>query len=180
MAKLFLPDNTVLVNFALIHRMDLLTELINGRGAWCISVANECHNSANAVSNLSDMTQAPAIFGTPLHPDQAERIDTRTLRDNIASPGDAATKHLGEAETVAIISRRQIDGLFLTDDRDAQALAAHNGIATVTTWDLLRLAYRVGKITEPVLAGYLRTLTAENRGRPPGVNNQASFKAWLQ
>lgn len=179
MAKLFLPDNTVLVNFALIHRMDLLGELINGRGTWCISVANECQKSANAVSNLADMTQAPSIFGTPLHPDQVELIDTRTLRDSIASPGDAATKHLGEAETVAIISRRQIDGLFLTDDGDAQALAAHHGIAVVTTWDLLRLAYRVGKITQPVLAGYLRTLAAENRGRPPGVNDQTAFQAWL-
>jgi len=28
------PDNTVLTNFALINRMDLLRRLANGKGRW--------------------------------------------------------------------------------------------------------------------------------------------------
>jgi hypothetical protein len=179
LAKLFLPDNTVLVNFALIHRMDLLGELVRSQGAWCVSVARECHNSTAIDPKYSDMAQAAAIFGQPLLPDNAERVDTQTLRVSMASPGEPATKHLGEAETVAIISRRRLDGFFLTDDRDAQRLAGHQGIPVVTTWDLLRLAYRTNKITEPVLAGYLRTLKAERRGQPLGVTDQRSFQAWL-
>lgn len=180
MAKLFLPDNTVLVNFALIHRMDLLGELIKSQGAWCLSVARECQRSAAVDPKYSDMTQAANIFGQPLFPDNAELVDTQTLRDSMASPGDPATQHLGEAETVAIMSRRRIDGYFLTDDRDAQALAAHNGIRVVTTWDLLRLAYRTNKLTQPVLAGYLSTLKGEHRGQPPGVVDSRSFHAWLR
>jgi len=46
----------------------------------------------------------------------------------MASPGEPATKHLREAETVAIMSRRRIDGFLFTDDRDAQALADHHGV----------------------------------------------------
>lgn len=179
MAKLFLPDNTVLVNFALIHRMDLLGELIKTQGCWCISVARECRNSAAVDPKYADMAQASAIFGTPLVPDQAEHVEIRTLRETMASPGEPATKHLGEAETVAIMSRRHIDGFFLTDDRDAQALATHHGIPVVTTWDLLRLAHRINKLSQPVLAGYLRALRAERRGQPPGVTDQRSFLAWL-
>lgn len=45
MAKLFLPDNTVLINFAIIGRMDLLAELLNGQGSWCLSISRECANS---------------------------------------------------------------------------------------------------------------------------------------
>jgi hypothetical protein len=108
-AKLFLPDNTVLVNFALIHRMDLLGELIKSQGCWCISVARECQNSASVDPKYSDMTQAATIFGTPLLPSQAVLVDTRTLRDSMASPGDPATKHLGEAdaETEALVEHAE-------------------------------------------------------------------------
>lgn len=176
MAKLFLPDNTVLINFAIIRRMDLLAELLNGRGCWCLTIARECQNSADF---HPDLDQAPAIFGTPLAPDRTEYEDTRLLRDAMASPGDPTTKHLGEAETVAIISRRNIDGFFLTDDRDAKALATRHNIQVVTTWDLLRLAHRTGKVTTPVLSGYLRTLKSNNRGTPPGVTHPDQLDGWL-
>jgi hypothetical protein len=40
------PDNTALINFALINRMDLLGRLANGNGRWCATVATECEESA--------------------------------------------------------------------------------------------------------------------------------------
>lgn len=176
MAKIFLPDNTVLINFAIIRRMDLLAELLNGQGSWCISIARECQKSQ---TYYPDLVLANAIFGAPLTPDRVEYEDTRTLRDSMASPGDPNTKHLGEAETIAIISRRRIDGFFLTDDRDAKALAARHSIAAVSTWDLLRLAHNTGKVTKPVLTGYLRTLISLQRGNPPGVANPDQLDNWL-
>lgn len=42
MTVLTVPDNTVLINFALINRMDLLSRLANGNGRWCATVATEC------------------------------------------------------------------------------------------------------------------------------------------
>lgn len=46
MTDVLFPDNTVLISFALINRMDLLRRLANGKGRWCASVASECRNSA--------------------------------------------------------------------------------------------------------------------------------------
>jgi len=43
---LIFPDNTVLINFALINRMDLLGRLANGNGRWCATIAAECAESA--------------------------------------------------------------------------------------------------------------------------------------
>jgi predicted nucleic acid-binding protein len=178
-ATLFLPDNTVLVNFALIHRMDLLGDLLANKGSWCLSVARECARSAAADPKFADMNDAATIFGTPLVPDRAELVDTQTLRVSMAAPGEPVTQHLGEAETVAIISRRRIDGCFLTDDRGARTLAVHHGITVVSTWDLLRVAHRANKVSKPVLDGYLKTLKSEGRGQPPGVVDEASFASWL-
>jgi hypothetical protein len=118
-------------------------------------------------NNIRHTAECGQTKRTPLHPDQAEHVDAQTLRTSMAALGDPITKNLCEAETVAIMTRRRIDGLFLTDDRDAQPLAQQLGITAVTTWDLLRLAYRTNKTTKPVLAGYLRTLTAKT-GTPTG------------
>lgn len=176
MPKLFLPDNTVLINFAIIRRMDLLAELLKGQGSWCLSIARECGDSQ---AYHPDLDQAAAIFGAPLIPDGREIIDARILREAMASPGDPPTKHLGEAETIAIISARQLDGLFLTDDRGAAAMARRNHIVAVTTWDLLRVAHRANRVTRPVLTGYLRTLKGAGRGQPPGITSFGDLRPWL-
>lgn len=176
MAKIFLPDNTVLINFAIIRRMDLLAELLNRHGSWTVAIARECQNSQ---TYYPDLAAAGAIFGAPLTPNRLEYEDARLLRINMASPDDHYTKHLGEAETIAIIIRRHLDGCFLTDDRDAQGVASHHSIDVVTTWDLLRLAHKLAKVTKPVLAGYLGTLKANKRGTPPGVTNPDDIDDWL-
>lgn len=176
MTQLFLPDNTVLINFAIISRMDLLAELLNGKGTWCLSISREC---ANSQPYQPDLAQASAIFGSPLIPDRTEHADALILRDSMASPGDPITKHRGEAETIAIIARRRLNALFLTDDCDATNLAVRHGIKVVTTWDLLRLAYRVNKVTKPVLTGYLRTLKSQRRGHPPAATDPERLDDWL-
>ncbi|MGJ6127422.1 hypothetical protein QN239_33115 [Mycolicibacterium sp. Y3] len=176
MPKLFLPDNTVLINFAIIRRMDLLAELVKGQGAWCVSIARECDKSQ---AFHPDLSEAAAIFGEPLDPNPSERVDATILRETMASPGEPSTQHLGEAETIAIMSNRKLEGLFLTDDGGARALAQRHHITAVSTWDLLRLAHKVGKVTRPVLAGYLRTLAAAGRGKPPGITSFDKLTPWL-
>lgn len=176
MPKLFLPDNTVLINFAIIRRVDLLAELVKGQGAWCLSIARECDKSR---AFHPDLSEAAAIFGAPLIPDASERLDAKIMRETMASPGESPTQHLGEAETIAIMSARQLDGLFLTDDAGARALAQRHQITAVSTWDLLRLAHKVNKITRPVLTGYLRTLAAADRGKPPGITSFDKLTPWL-
>lgn len=176
MPQLFLPDNTVLINFAIIRRMDLLGELLNGRGSWCLSIARECSKSQ---AYQVELDHAGAIFGAPLIPNATENLQAHILREAMASPGEPATQHLGEAETIAIIDGRGLDAFFLTDDAGAQALAHRHHITAVTTWDLLRLAYTITKVTQPVLTGYLRTLADAGRGRPPDVTTFDDLTGWL-
>jgi predicted nucleic acid-binding protein len=174
------PDNTVLVNFATINRMDLLARLVNGNGQWCATVARECAQSAR-LADLGALDGAESIFGEPIFPDQVELLDTRVLRNQLASPGDSPTRHLGEAETIAIITRRQLQKscIFVTDDVGARRLAAQNGVSVVGTWRLLKLAYRKGWVDADTLWGYAQTLKARDRGAPPGVRDRTSFDKWL-
>jgi predicted nucleic acid-binding protein len=133
------PDNTVLINFAIINRMDLLERLANGNGRWCATVATECAESAKR-PELAALDGAGELFGEPLFPDEAEHQDVRVLRDQLAGPGDLPTQHLGEAETLAIIVRRKLSCFFATDDRGAARLATKNGIGVADTWHLLKVA----------------------------------------
>lgn len=115
MAILLFPDNTVLINFAIINRMDLLERLANGNGRWCATVASECGLSARE-PDLGPLAVAGAVFGSPWFPDAAEHQDARLLRQELASPGDHPHQHLGEAETLSIMIRRGVQGFFATPD----------------------------------------------------------------
>ena len=179
MTVLIFPDNTVLTNFALINRMDLLSRLANGNGRWCATVATECAESCSRRPELAALNGAADIFGEPLYPDAAEQQDVHVLRDQLASPGDPRTKHLGEAETIAIVRRRQLRCFFVTDDRDAQRLAANDGIRTADTWLLLKMAYKAGWLDADTLWGYVLTLERHERGTPRGVWSRESFDKWL-
>jgi len=172
------PDNTVLVNFAIINRMDLLKRLANGNGRWCATVATECAESAR-LPELAALSGAEGIFGEPLFPDAAEHQDVRVLRDQLARPGDPPTQHLGEAETIAIIVRRQLPCFFVSDDRGAARLAAQNSIQVVSTWHLLKIAHRAKWIDADTLWGYVLTLKRHDRGAPRGVWDRASFDRWI-
>ncbi len=180
MTTLLFPDNTVLVNFAHIKRCDVLQHIMVGRAAWCATVASECARSATE-PGLDGMAAFAATLGDPLYPETpAEHLQVRLLRDALAVPGDGPTKHLGEAETLAIILARGLEGTFVTDDHGARRLAAVHEIRCYTTWDMLKLSGRVKLIDPDALWGYLQTLRELGRGNPPGVLSHSSFEAWLQ
>lgn len=176
--SLFFPDNTVLNNFAIIHLMDELGDLIDDRGRWCATVAGECAKGATK-PGLEDMAKASAIFGDALYPAGAEYTDTQTIRERMLKPGDTDTDHLGEAETIAIMSRRQMQGFFVTDDRDAAREAKAEGIRVVSTWDILRLFVRVGRMTLNNFHVHAATLVNASRGFPPGWPNKTAVEVWL-
>lgn len=178
MTTLLFPDNTVLINFAIINRMDLLSRLANGHGRWCATVAHECAQSAK-VAGLEALAGVGDIFGEPLFPEPAELQDARILRDELAGPGDAGNAHLGEAETLAIIIRRRPVCFFVTDDRDATRLAAKYSVPVVDTWRLLLIAYRASWVDVDTLWGYLQTLRGQRRGTPRGVSDRPSFDKWI-
>lgn len=179
MTVLFFPDNTVLINFALINRMDLLERLVNGRGAWCGTVAKECSDSSE-YPGLAALDQAGRIFGEPYYPTLAEHQDLLVVQVELAKPGDSKDAHLGEAETIAIIVSRDLPGFFVTDDRDARRVASSRNIGVTDTWALLKLAFKAKIVDPDTLWGYVQTLKTARRKSPPGVSDRASFDAWLQ
>jgi hypothetical protein len=172
------PDNTVLVNFAIIDRMDLLKRLANGEGRWCATVATESAESAR-LPGLASLAGAEQIFGEPLFPDEAEHQNVLVLRYQLAAPGDPPTQHLGEAETIAIIVRRQLSCFFVTDDHGAARLARRNSIEVVGTWHLLKVAHRAGWLEVGTLWRYTEQLKEHHRGAPHGVRDRPSFDKWL-
>ena len=89
--------------------MDELGEVIGNRGCWCATVAGECAIGAK-IPGLEDMAKARYIFGNPLYPTGPEYTDTQVIRERMVKPGDRSTDHLGEAETIAIITHRQLKG----------------------------------------------------------------------
>ncbi|MDI1460077.1 hypothetical protein QEZ54_03770 [Catellatospora sp. KI3] len=176
---LVLPDNTVLINFALLNRMDLLAKLVKDNGAWCATVASECDQSAK-VPGLESLADAHGIFGDPLRPQSpTEHVMTRAFRTRLARPGDGPFRHLGESETLAIMASRSLRGIFVSDDRAVSVIAREQGIRIVTTFELLRAACRSGMVDADTAWSYLQRLRQEGRGWPPGVYERSSFEKWL-
>jgi predicted nucleic acid-binding protein len=176
---LVLPDNTVLVNFAHLNRMDLLAKLVKDNGAWCASVATECDQSAR-VPGLEAMADAYVIFGEPLWPQSpGEFVMTQAFRTRLARPGDSRLRHLGEAETLAIMTSRAIRGIFVTDDSSVIVIAQEQGIQVVTTFDLLRVACRAGMVDADTVWSYVQKLRQDRRGSPPGVYDRSTFDKWM-
>jgi hypothetical protein len=158
--------------------MNLLEALANGNGRWCATVADETANMARKAGQ-EDMALAPGIFGDALLPEsQRERIDIEAIRVSLAEPEDPAYKHLGEAETIVIISNRGYSAAFVSDDSGARHVAAGLGVTTYSTWDLLKLAYRLNKIAQEEFWDFAYFLRSKKRGWPPCGHNRQDFLAW--
>lgn len=165
MTAFFFPDNTALINFHIIARWDLLQAAVNGSGRWCGSISRECQESEAAAAYAGMYGAAAAIFGEPIYPEPNEHIDARVIRSNMADPtDDTPTKHLGEAETIAIARARFDGSRFITDDQSARSMASAEGIRCYGTGDLLVVAERsLGLITEVERRALEQTLGAAGR-----------------
>jgi predicted nucleic acid-binding protein len=177
--RLFLPDNTVLVNFAQIGRMDLLRLIAAGRSTWCYTVSQECEKSSR-VSGLEQLAEAPEIFGDPLVLEtQVEHLDTQVFRAKLRKPGDGPAANLGEAESLSLIMNRKLDAVFITDDNGALGFAVAHGIQHVTTWDLLKTFVRSTRLDRSTAWQYVLTLGGDKR-RYEELRDQDSFYVWLE
>lgn len=176
MTTLLFPDNTVLVNFALVGRVDLFGELVDGRGAWTHTVAEECGRSAREVG-LESLARMPDLLGQPLVASRQERTDALVLRQRLTSPGDADRKHYGEAECLAIILGREQPAAFVTDDMGARRLSRTLGVTTYSTWDLVRLAVRVTKLDDFAGWDMVQVLRAATRHVPGAPGTEPDYRA---
>ena len=147
MEWLMFPDNTVLVNFGHMGLIPTFGDLVRGRGRWTATVAEESAMSSK-VEGLEGLGQVASMLGEPLRLESTkEMLDTDSIRIALSRPGDGRYKNLGEAETLAIITNRFPDsGVFVTDDGPARLRANDLQVRTYTTFSLVVLAVRAGKL----------------------------------
>lgn len=178
MTTLLLTDTTVLINFALAGRISLLRELVDGRGAWTLTVASECAKSATR-EGLEALAEMPEIFGNPIVPTGSERIQAHVYRELIAGVDTARHKSLGEAEAFAIIRLRPIAAAFVTDDRGARTFGASLGIPCFSTVDLIQLAIRARRLTPEEAWAMVSVLRQHHRTVAPAPRDRGAFLSWV-
>lgn len=178
MSRLFFPDNTVLVNFTHIDRHEILEWFLRGHGAWTISTARECSNSAR-VEGLGQMARWHDVLPPPLAPANAELIDAKTIALQMRKPGDIdPAKNMGEAETIAVIARRGIEAVFLTDDHDAARRAQEEPLIEVaSTTKVLAFAEVMDRLSHADARACLAELSEKRRvlGNPPRVGDYDDY-----
>jgi predicted nucleic acid-binding protein len=176
-STLLFPDNTVLVNFAIVARVMMLGELLRGNGRWTITIESECARSARH-DGLEELEKVGRFLGDALIPTLAERLDTSLYRERLAKPGDSAAAHLGEAESFAIIVRRFPSAVFVTDDVAAGRLARALGLRTLNTAEVFKLAVHIGFIETEDAWIDLEFLRSRGRFLPSVPSTFHDFRSW--
>lgn len=150
MAAAIFPDNTVLVNFAAINRLDLLESWLRGRGRWTRAVADEARISCGYWPALSGLHDAGWLEEPiEIEGDEAVAAVERLRRQVFGGSASEPKKHLGESQTCYLIgSIDQWHGSWwISDDRDSIDFARHRGFVTLETIDIFRHVVTDGDLT---------------------------------
>ncbi|WP_371515869.1 hypothetical protein [Kitasatospora sp. NBC_01300] len=134
------PDNTVLCNFASVSRLDILENVLSGRGRWTEAVAYEAKRSSRYLPAL-DPPDVSRWLGDPIEVDDPETVERIRQGVFFGSPSDPL-KHLGESETLHVINTRVEfkEATWISDDKASLDLARHRGIPTMRTKDVMAVA----------------------------------------
>jgi hypothetical protein len=148
------------------------------------TVAGEAarHATFNATdARLQVLSTVGQLFSPIVIPNTDELAHSQVLRRLLASPGDPRHRHLGEAESLAIIEKRHAkQSVLVTDDDDATRLAKNRGIKPATTLGLLKVAYKEQILTDQQLSDALTILWAEGRKAPRPLGGLTAVRAWAK
>jgi len=160
------PDNTVLCNFASIGQIDLLEQILNGRGRWVEAIAQEVRRSSVYLPDLAKV-EAGGWLGEPIEIDEISEIDTieRVRRSVFGGLEGQPTKHLGEAQTCHVVrSWPQFSGSFwVTDDGEALRYARYQGLHARETVDLISEGVAFGVVSRQIGFGHLKAMLTAGR-----------------
>lgn len=124
------PDNTVLCNFAVVNRLDILEKTLANRGRWTEAVANESRESSKVLSALAAVARE-GWLRDPIElvgESVIRRVDVirRTVFGGLSSE---PLRHLGEAQTLFLIQNDPSfrESIWIIDDREAGDYAAARG-----------------------------------------------------
>jgi len=166
MTEFFFPDNTVLCNFAVVDRLDLLKLIVGGRGRWMEAVAYEASRSAAFHPSLASLS-ADGWLDEPIEVSRESDVSAiERIRRAVFGGTDARPlQHLGEAQTCYVIKNwpEFAGSWWITDDREALRYARFQGITTRETMDLMAIATVNGDITAPDGYALLRLMAGRDR-----------------
>lgn len=166
MANKVFPDNTVLCNFAVVHRTDLLRDWLRGRGRWTEAVEDEARRSARVLPGMATVL-AEGWLGEALAPESdGEEDQILTVRRAVfGGRDDEPTKHLGEAMTVVLIQRRaELAGSWwVSDDQAALDYARRQGITARDTMHVMAELVAEGALTARDAFAFMQTMRDRDR-----------------
>lgn len=164
MAASIFPDNTVLINFACIQRLDLLEGWLRGRGRWTEAVHDEAKNSVAWWPGLQGL-HAAGWLGQPVELDQhlgeIERIRRTVFLGTSAKP----KKHLGEAQTCFLLQHDHSwhGSWWISDDGDALDYAEQQNLVTRETIDIFENLVADGDLTAQQAYDLLHEIASHDR-----------------
>ncbi len=142
------PDNSVIVNFAHLRRLDLLKGYLRGHGRVTQAVSREITDSVGWVPAMRQVDQAE-WFGDPIRVTDDHGQVEGIRRHVFGGRRDEPRKHLGESETLHLIQSDPAfaDAVWITEDRSAYDFAKANSIIARNTFEVLRELCAFGEIT---------------------------------
>lgn len=160
------PDNTVLCNFAVVERLDLLETILNGCGRWTSAVAGEAEASAQYIPVLRAIAGA-GWMGDPIEvTEDADILQVDRIRRVVFGGTDAKPlQHLGEAETCHVMRTwpEFAGSWWVSDDREALRYAKRQGIPAYDTFDLMAMAVNDGDIYGSAAFVLMELMTSRGR-----------------
>jgi hypothetical protein len=166
MTEFLFPDNTVLCNFGVVDRLDLLKSVLDGRGRWTEAVEYEAWRSSRFIPSMAGLL-ADGMLGEAI--EVAEEPDVRNIelirRAVFGGTEDKPLRHLGEAQTCYVIENwGEFDGSWwISDDRESLRYARRRGIATRETIDLVRIAVANGDLDGDAAYALMMEMAAKKR-----------------
>lgn len=166
------PDNCVLINFAEVHRLDVLKAHLQGRGRWTQAIAAEVEESAKHSRPDLFGIAADGWLGEPIVIDDAADIQAveKIRRDAFGGSAGHPKQHLGEAQTLwVILNRDEFKGaVWVTDDNDAFEFAVGKRIEAKRTDGVLRDIVADATLTAEAAFDLAVAMSERNRPvRPP-------------
>ncbi|NAS22258.1 hypothetical protein GT755_11245 [Herbidospora sp. NEAU-GS84] len=133
-----------------MKRLDLLRDILRGRGRWTEAIEYEAHRSAQFYPDLHTLI-SDGWLGEAIEVSDPQAV-FRINRIRTAAFGgshDEPTKHLGEAQTCYVIKSfpEFRHSYWITDDRDAAEYARAQGITTKDTRRLISDGVQDGACT---------------------------------
>ncbi|WP_427118229.1 hypothetical protein [Pseudarthrobacter scleromae] len=171
--RFIFPDTCLLMNFAAVGRIDIVEQAVAGRAEWTETISDEVGFYAGQTP-FQMLAQVPAFMPQAIVPDSQEMLLADGIRRAFAQPGDGPRKHLGEAETFAVIDQRfdLTATLLLTEDKAVVQECRRRGLATAGSRAVLELAAARQTMTWADADALAQNIIAAGRpvlGYPPPI-----------